>query len=445
MWQKLQSLYDRISFLGVTTDLPAVERGRVVILNRAMLIIIGLQILLYLDQIIRDGDLLVIPIIVVLLSGLPVFLMHYHRRFVLARFYINLFYPLVLFWVITRFGEALRVDYAFFIFFITAIVFHDKTRVKIALCLYILCLFILSEYYLSHYESIKAYEVDAIDPIMVFVAAGACILIVISALFNENQTYRLKMENLLSSMEKKNADLTQAYGEIERFTRITSHDLKTPLRTINSFVGLMGRDLSQSNYDNLEEYFSYVHEGTAKLDALISGILQYSRIDHLEHIEEEWVDLNAIVADLFELIKEDTHRKVVLTADELPLIRSKAFYWNTVLEQLIRNGIMYNVAEEPTILVRHTFDREQLCLHISDNGIGIEHQYYQQIFEVFKRLHHDQHYPGTGIGLAVCKKIAAKMNGRISLTSEPGKGSTFTVCVPWLSTKLKHRPSKVLV
>ena len=444
MWDKLHSIYQRVSYFGVPADLPAVEEGRVVILNRTVLIVIMVQLLLYVDQIFREGDWLVWPILAVIFAGGIIFLFHSFQRFLLARFYINLVYPLVMFAVITRYGEALRVDYAFLIFFITSIIFHDRTWVKVALCFYNFGLFLLSEYFVHNYASIKAYEVDSIDPIMVFAATAACIAVIIGVLFQENRTYRHRMENLLASMEQKNTDLSQAYHEIERFSRITSHDLKTPLRTIKSFIGLMERDLSAANYATLRDYFSYVQDGMTKLDTLINGILEYTHIDQLDHIEEQWIDLGELVDELVESARLASGRDILMERSTLPVVRAKMYFWRTLLENLIRNGVMYNESTQVNLSIQHSFENELLTLRIEDDGIGIEPQYHQQIFEVFRRLHHEEQYPGTGIGLAICRKIVTKMQGTIDVQSAPREGTTFLIRVPWPANNLRPAPERML-
>ena len=232
-------------------------------------------------------------------------------------------------------------------------------------------------------------------------------------------------------LEEVNEQLKVSNQELERFAYITSHDLKEPLRNINGFVKLLQREKPHSTRSKAEEeYFEFILRNVSQMQQLINDVLSFSKISS-QNLKVSPVNVSDLVEEtkigLSELIKE---KKGVVEISTIPLIFTNNAQLRILLKNLIENGIKYNDKPIPTVSINYQLVDNFHHLIISDNGIGIEDRYHNQIFGMFKRLHNRKEYKGSGLGLAICKKIINRLGGDILLDSELGIGSTFTVILP---------------
>jgi PAS domain S-box-containing protein len=233
--------------------------------------------------------------------------------------------------------------------------------------------------------------------------------------------------------------------ELEQFAYVASHDLQEPLRKIRTFAGLI-----QSNFHNEEfvkKYFEKLDSSARRLSELVRSLLEYSRISrdvNGKRGEAEDVDLNLVLADVkqdYELLIEE--KKAKITSNTLPVIKGKRVQMGQLFSNLIGNSLKFT-RNNPLIRVTATKvaghdipgipgdlrSKTYQQITFEDNGIGFEQIYEKVIFALFQRLHGKQDYAGTGIGLALCKKIVESHGGIINASSTPGKGAVFTVYLP---------------
>jgi signal transduction histidine kinase/multidrug efflux pump subunit AcrA (membrane-fusion protein) len=250
----------------------------------------------------------------------------------------------------------------------------------------------------------------------------------------EQEVHR-RTELLMVSNEElvhTNKKLEQSNAELERFAYIASHDLKSPLRNIISFANLIDRKLPKPQDKDLKEYLRFVTENAAQMNVLIQDVLEFSCIDtDASNLRKEKVDLNDTLMLAIQNLQEDIQQSnAEIFVTKLPSFYANSVHFLQVFQNIIGNAIKYNQAEQPKVEISHQTSGNQHIIMFKDNGIGIATQYHEQIFEMFKRLHTRDEYKGTGIGLAICKKIVYSLNGRIWLESEVGKGSTFYLSIP---------------
>ena len=255
-----------------------------------------------------------------------------------------------------------------------------------------------------------------------------CILI--GRIFVESRrNVERQMAKVLEDLKHKNQELEQANADLERFAFVASHDLKTPLRNINNFLGLIERRLPQPIPLELQEYLQIASNNARHMYFLIEDILQYSRLD--KQPEVFVIDLNLIARrakmQLSDYIEESGAEILV---EELPHIVGNEGQLELLFQNLFENGIKYNEAEVPQVKISGEVIDGRNIIRIVDNGIGIEDIYQNKIFDMFYRLHTQDRYEGTGIGLAICKKIVEKNKGKISLNSQFGQGTTFVLDFP---------------
>lgn len=241
----------------------------------------------------------------------------------------------------------------------------------------------------------------------------------------------IRLEEMLSQMERSNK-------ELESFNYIASHDLQEPLRKIQLFYSrIMDKDEKNLSEES-REYFSSIHSAAERMQNLITALLSYSTASYTD-LNFEKTDLNKLLAE----VKSDLEDRIVaknavIESDLLPKMAVIPFQFRQLLSNLISNGIKYSKKDTPPEIkiTTETEDRNGkkfVKFMISDNGIGFEQQYEHKIFELFQRLHGKTEFVGTGIGLAICKKIVANHKGFIEVTSEPNVGSVFTVRIPMKS------------
>ncbi len=230
-------------------------------------------------------------------------------------------------------------------------------------------------------------------------------------------------QNELASRAK---ELMRSNEELEQFAYVASHDLQEPLRMIISYVQLIQRNIEQNNTARVAEFMNYVLDGTGRMQALINDLLQFSRVTR-KGIPFKEVDMNEVlkiaVGHLTARIAE--HKARVIIAD-MPVVTGDNFQLIRLFQNLIDNAIKFKAPQnEPRIEISVKERGEDYLFSVSDNGIGIQDKFYNRIFVIFQRLHTRDEYEGTGIGLAVCKKIVERHGGEIWVESEVGKGSTF--------------------
>ncbi len=223
--------------------------------------------------------------------------------------------------------------------------------------------------------------------------------------------------------------LVNSNKELEQFAYITSHDLQEPLRSISVYVELFQKKYHEKIDEEADQYLSAIVRSTSRMQLLIKDMLEYSRIGHDDQItavsSEQMV--KAMLNDLSALLSE-TKTRVVL--GRLPIINSYSEL-KLVFQNLVTNAIKFRNKEIETVIEISAEDTgDSWLFSVKDNGIGIEKEYFERIFVIFQRLHNQKQYPGSGIGLAHCKKIIELHGGTISVESVPGQGSKFSFTIP---------------
>jgi len=231
-------------------------------------------------------------------------------------------------------------------------------------------------------------------------------------------------------MRQALADVARSNRELEQFAYVASHDLKEPLRKVQSFTELLAQRYQGRLDERADKYIAYTVDGAARMQRLIDDLLAYSRVGRPQMTTAP-TDLNAVfrrvVHDLDAAIQE---QGAEVSADPLPTLNVNDQQIGLVLQNLIGNGIKFRGAAPPRVRVSAALRDGEWVFSVRDNGIGIAPQYFDRLFQIFQRLHGRAEYPGTGIGLAVCKKIVERHGGRIWIESEPDKGATFLFTLP---------------
>lgn len=233
-----------------------------------------------------------------------------------------------------------------------------------------------------------------------------------------------------NELELKAEKLERSNQELEQFAYVVSHDMKQPIRSIISFLGLLNKRHGINLSEEAQEYIRFSIESANKMDSLIKDILQYSRLDRqIEFVNE--VDLNNTYKSVLRILSDTlTKNNVEVNCAELPHVLGNETMLGELFQNLIENGIKYNYSDHKKVNITVSEKDNDWLFSFKDNGIGFEPKHSEQIFKIFKRLHTDAEFQGTGIGLTICQKVVEKHGGTIWAESEKGKGSVFYFTLP---------------
>jgi PAS domain S-box-containing protein len=244
---------------------------------------------------------------------------------------------------------------------------------------------------------------------------------------------------LLDISERKRAEqelagkveeLARSNADLEKFAYVASHDLQEPLRMVASYTQLLARRYKGKLDTDADEFIGFAVDGAARMQTLIQDLLSYSRVTtegKSLHLTDAKAACNAALENLQTSIKDSN---AVVNAGPLPAVLADATQLTQLFQNLIGNAVKYRNERRPEICVAAKPNGDEWSFSVQDNGIGIEPQYSERIFQMFQRLHTREEYSGTGIGLAICRKIVERHGGRIWVESQPGQGSTFLFTIP---------------
>lgn len=231
-------------------------------------------------------------------------------------------------------------------------------------------------------------------------------------------------------LKKQAEELERSNEELQQFAYIASHDLREPLRVICGYLELLREDLGEAAGPELDTYIRGAMSSASRMQSLIDDLLTYSRVGAAKP-DPVPLDLNAIVDDTLENLGQTIQEQAAeIKVGELPTVLGDASQISQLFQNLLANAIKFRGSESPRISVSSAREGSRCILTVADNGIGFDPKDSGRVFEIFQRVHPSSDISGTGIGLAICKKIVDQHGGRIWVESEPGKGTTFYFSLP---------------
>jgi len=243
---------------------------------------------------------------------------------------------------------------------------------------------------------------------------------------------------LYADLKKSNENLARSNEDLERFAFVASHDLQEPLRMMTVYSQLLIKQYPAGAGAQVDTYVERISGGAKRMRELLADLLAYTEIAAAPDKQVQSVDLNTVLEKVQQNLKVQIDESgAIITSDVLPVVAAYEGHFIPLFQNLIANAIKYRSEEVPRINISVVHSNDDYRFSVTDNGIGIDSQYYGKIFLAFKRLH-GNNIPGTGIGLAICQRIVERYGGRIWVESELGRGTTFFFTLP-------DRPAKGLV
>jgi signal transduction histidine kinase len=274
-----------------------------------------------------------------------------------------------------------------------------------------------------------------INRLMWAVVGVGLLLITPLACFGMWASWRLVRDNRdlaqsRKALEESIEELARSNADLQQFVYVASHDLKEPLRMVASYTQLLARRYQGKLDSDADEFIRYAVDGANRMQLLINDLLTYSRVTVQDKVFEE-VDCNSVLEEVLSDLRVAVEEsRAVVTRDPLPRVMADRVQLGQLFQNLIGNAIKFHGKEAPQVYLSAERRPTEWLFSVRDNGVGLDPEYAERIFVIFQRLHNREEYPGTGIGLAICKKIVERHGGRIWVVSQTGQGATFYFTLP---------------
>jgi signal transduction histidine kinase len=263
-----------------------------------------------------------------------------------------------------------------------------------------------------------------------FVVSLSLLLFIVIAFKQFYLVQHQKLEEANKQLQLRSEELEKTNVELERFVFVASHDLQEPLRLVANFVQLFEKKYKDIVDDTGKKYIRFAVDGVSRMRNLLKDLLQYSQAG-ADSLEIEKIDINEIVQEVLLPYGDELNQPgLSIKKIDLPVIKAGRTAMIQLMQNLLSNAIKFKGKRETEIVIKGEETSSDWTISVADNGIGIDHQYFEKIFIVFQRLHSHEEYEGTGIGLSICKKIVDRYHGRIWVESESGMGSCFKFSIP---------------
>lgn len=331
-----------------------------------------------------------------------------------------------------QYGWGIGTATCFLTLSLGIILFFDTWRNRGFALALMLILFVGTDAYLVAVGPLTTANQERLILIVVSALNFLTMGMLISYFIYQDERFEQQRQELFENLEQRNQDLAQANNELAQFAAATSHHFQSPLKNVTNLLGLVQRKLPDHYPQRDRVLFGMVIKDARYLYHLVGDILSYSRLEDKAQpgvtIQPNETSVPKVLGRLQTLTQEKDGRVHVGQLPEVPLPPEKA---ERLLTILVENGLRYNESTPPQVWLSGEKKADgSVYLTVRDNGIGIKPRYHEQIFEMFNRLHNQEEYEGTGIGLSMCEKIVRMYGGHIQVDSDEGQGATFTVVLP---------------
>lgn len=420
----INRFYRKFKSIGITEELDFSERLRIELSNLFILISLHALLLHVLYNALGPNELraYLVPLTWLIIAMITVSLNHWHFHFA-ARLFLILITLIITVALHLLNGWPIRLEPMYMLLIVSS-TFFFRPIIAIAVTAGILVAYLFVVYILRDFDPPWSGRLVPSAPIMYFLFSALSATALIGSVLLQNHRFQQRLRQQNDLLQKKN-------DEFERFSAILAHDLRTPVRHINSFTHLLKSKLQKGQFDAAQEQLKYLQEGGNKLNIILDDIASYFSIDSPEKETLENIPLEQLITQIKEeLTNAFPEREFQITCKGESTIKSNSEYIYLLLKQLLANALLYNDQAVATVEISVVNTPKTVLIGVKDNGIGIPEEYHAYIFEHFRRVAPTYAPNNSGLGLSICQKIVVALDGQLSLQSSPGQGSTFEIELP---------------
>ncbi len=427
-----------ISKLGVHQDLSYIEARNIVLVNKTSLFLIFISFVRILIDFFSghtfnlpfSGTMFFIPFFALYLNNA--------NKSIAASWLLVALISLFLSGKRIFYGVNSGAEFGFLLLAIFIVLLFEDIKLKRYGIFVVVTCYVISAFYETQYGSFQALPSDNGIFYFYFFATSSLSIWVFLEISSDNLKYSKKQDQLLQNLENQkeeikghNQKLENINQNLEKFAYQTSHDIKAPLRNINSFIGLMSKSIVKYNDPQLNQFVSIIEQNSKGLENLVEEILAFAKME-VGKTQKTNVNLQQVIEEVKVNLDSLTHsKKAKIETGLLSNIYANHALMMILFQNLIENGLKYNESENPIIRISQQHTGDQIIkIVIKDNGIGISPEYREKIFEMFVRVDNDNKFTGTGIGLSTCKNIAQQLDGDLTFESNPEGGTQFILTFP---------------
>lgn len=431
MLNKLLDLLKKHAHIGVSEEVPFDEQFKIRLVNRAFFMVGVASTLIALDVLLFRPDH--IPYIATGLAILSFFslLFNYYRHFMIGRVIITIILPTLFMPIMLMYGNEIRLDYTVLIIILAVFILFDKKNARVLIISYLLLLQFATYHLVDYFPRVYEAPVSFLSNFVIFSFNAMGLLLLVSRFMETNRDFQEEQRSVNQRLREQTRQLQQSNEFLERYTYITSHDLKTPIRTIFSFSELLERKLDGQTDQDTRDYLDFIKLGTLQLRGIVDGIVENAESTR-SNLHFSQINTHEVLQQIQGKLKfrlEEINGQLIY-GEDLPCVRADAKMVYKVFLNLIDNGLKYNKSDQPTVKVSAIEKPEYFEFCLQDNGIGIPEKYQEDIFKMFKKLNPSRNFTGSGVGLALCKRIVDLHHGHIWLDSTESEGCTFHFTLP---------------
>lgn len=438
-------MFKHVINIGTKTGQSLSEQKRIKLLNQIVLVFVLTIFIKFVNEVFVAD-----PIGMALTGGmislfLCTLILQKKEWYVAARIFMTLMLTLSIVLLNLFYGRVFGSEFGYFPLLIMAIIFFEKLSFKLGWGLFFMSSYMGSTWYLQHNSPLFIENHDPSSFYFMFFACFSAVFVMSYVFIRQNENFEEQTNSLLATLESKNNHLENVNAELEKFAYVASHDLKTPLRNINSFLNLIQRKINKGQTDELEEYLEFAQINAKRMHGLVQDILEFSQLNNKQTSFENKDLYQLVDKALFNLTDVIKAKNVTVEVSDLPVIFCDDSQMISLFQNIIENGIKYNISSQPSIYIYSKEKELEHEIFVKDNGIGIEKEFQDKVFDMFYRLHNQDKYNGSGIGLAICQKVAVYHGGTIDINSIHGEGTTFIITLPKHSQDSSIKREKLAV
>jgi len=416
----ITQLWNRYSLLGVDEHTPWREGLKTKLVNQLGIVTAVCVVLLMPVKAMQGVKSLGFNFLCLFITLFVLYLNH-KQKVSISRHISCFIFPISIFILILAEGATIG---EFLIFVVCAalcfILYEGQNRLLAASLLSVLLLTISSFLFVHFNFEVNPIASNVIGTVFLFTIVLVTLGFMMVFYQREIRRFEQSQLQLLDRLHTKNI-------ELERFAYITSHDLKEPVRNIISFSQILQKRLKNQEDERTMQYMDIILDSSQRMHSMIDSILTFSKLEHNDLLSEQ-VELEDIIAKITKSKKlSESDRQIEVEYSSLPQLKGNKILLSLLFQNLIENGLKYNESSIPTVKINGTEVDGVVQISVSDNGIGIDDEYADYIFEPFKRLHTRNEYDGNGLGLSICKRVVEQHEGKIWVEQNASSGSTINI------------------